>query len=74
MSRFIAIECDGVVEVHAVGNGLGFGFATFCGLDGADPVAGQKPATLPRQPKINCEHCRALIVEARRWSKRDLAA
>lgn len=72
MSKFIAIDCDGLVEVHASGSGLGFGYATLCGLDGADPVAGQKPARLPAQPKINCERCRALIVEARRWTQRDL--
>jgi hypothetical protein len=72
VSRFVAIECDGLVEVHADGVGLGFGYATLCGLDGADPVADQKPAALPKQPKINCEQCRALIVEARRWTRRDL--
>ena len=71
-SRFIAIKCDGIVEVHASGDGLGLCYATLCGLDGADPDAGQAPADLPKKPKINCEHCRALIVEARRWSKRDL--
>lgn len=74
MSRFVAIECDGLTEVHADGEGLGFGYATLCGLDGADPVAGQKRATLPKHPKINCEQCRALIVEARRWTKRDLCS
>lgn len=74
MSKFIAIEdYDGVIEVHATGDVLGFGYATFCGLDGADPVAGQKPAPLPARPKINCEQCRALILEARRWSNRDMA-
>jgi len=73
-SRFIAIECDGIINVHAEGNGLGFGYATLCGMDGADPVAGQYLADLPRRPKINCEQCRALIVEARRWTKRDLCA
>lgn len=72
MSRFIAIKCDDLVEVHADGTGLGFGYATLCGMDGADPVAGQYPADLPKRPKINCEECRALIVEARRWTKRDL--
>lgn len=73
MSRFIAINSDGIIEVHAIGDGLGFGYATLCGLDGADPVAGQSPADLPKNPKINCDHCRALIVEARRWTKRDLS-
>lgn len=74
MRRFIAIECDGITEVHADGSGLGFGYATFCGLDGADPDAGQKIVDLPKKPKINCEQCRALIVEARRWTLRDLCA
>lgn len=72
-SRFIAIRCDDLVEIHAIGDGLGFGYATLCGLDGADPVAEQYPADLPPRPKINCEHCRALIIEVRRWTKRDLA-
>jgi hypothetical protein len=72
MAKFVAIQCDDLVEVHADGTGLGFGYATLCGLDGADPVAGQKPAPLPARPKINCEQCRAMIVEARRWTKRDL--
>lgn len=73
MTRFIAISQDGLLEVHADGHGLGFGYATLCGLDGADDVIGQLPADLPKRPKINCEQCRALIVEARRWTKRDLA-
>lgn len=72
MPRFIAIQCDDLIEVHATGECLAFGFATFCGMDGADPDAGQKIVELPKRPKINCEQCRALIVEARRWTKRDL--
>jgi hypothetical protein len=72
MRKFIAIDCDGIIEVHATGDGLGFGYATLCGLDGADDAAGQSPADLPTNPKINCEHCRALIVESRRWTKKDL--
>lgn len=71
-SRFVAIACEGEIEVHADGAGLGLGFATLCGLDGADEVIGQTPAPLPKKPKINCENCRAIIVEARRWTARDL--
>jgi hypothetical protein len=75
MGRFIAIEEDGGnIEVHAAGQGLGCGYATFCGLDGADDEIGQRPAKLPRNPKISCEQCRAMIVEARRWTKRDFEA
>lgn len=72
MNRFVAILSDGILEIHANGESLGFGYATFCGLDGADPVANQYPAKLPKNPKINCYQCIALIVEARRWSKKDL--
>ena len=71
-SRFIAIKCDGLTEVHADGRGLGIGFATLCGLDGADPDIGQETVPTPKRPLIDCEHCRAIIVEARRWRTRDL--
>lgn len=64
MSRFVAIECDGKVEVHA-GPPDGSPYATLCGLDGDDSVAGQKPAALQIGARINCPQCRGVIYHSK---------
>lgn len=73
MSKFIAIESDGVYQVHASGEGAGFPYATLCGLDGDDSRAGQKPAALIIGAKIDCPQCRGIIRAAKTFRPRDFA-
>lgn len=73
MSRqdhMIAIRVDDITEVHATG-GSGVDYATLCGLDGDDPGAGQYPAELPKQAKIDCVACRQIFERARQLRKTD---
>lgn len=70
MSGYIAIECDGVVQVHANTDELGFPYATFCGLAGNDPPH-QKPAALCIGDRINCPQCYALIFAAKKYRPKD---
>lgn len=74
--KFVAFELtDGSIEVHASAAGLGFGYATFCGLDEAgDEMTGDKKTATPRKAKITCFQCEALITAARQWTRRDLAS
>lgn len=73
MSGYIAIECDGVVQVHASADGTGLPYASFCGLDGDDSHAGQRPAALLIGAKIDCMQCRNLIKAAKKYRPRDFA-
>jgi len=68
MSKYVSIECDGVVQVHAVGLG---NYATLCGLDGDDDGSGQRPANLLIGARINCPDCRAIIEAAKKYRARD---
>lgn len=70
MSRYIAIECDGIVQVHAEGLGS---YATLCGLDGNDSKVGQKPATLLIGARIDCPTCIGIIQHAKKYRARDFA-
>ena len=74
-SRFVAVEQDGVVEIHASGADASGDYATLCGVDGNDDGAGvnQRPADLPPGAKINCPQCKQLILAARKFSRRDFA-
>lgn len=71
--RFIAVTCDGITQVHANGSCLGSDYATFCGLDGNDEAIGMVPAPLQKNPKIDCDACKAMILGARQWTKKDFA-
>ena len=60
MSKYIAVEIDDQITVHAhdaTGN-----YTTLCGLDGDDthPDSSQSPVAVPRGAKINCRHCKAI--------------
>jgi len=71
MSGYIAIECDGIDQVHASGEGTGLPYATLCGLDGEDSKAGQKTVGLQIGARINCPQCRALIRVAKTYRPKD---
>jgi len=65
---YAAIEFEGVVEIHATdvtGN-----YATLCGLDGDDLTIGQKTVELPKNPRITCKTCLAIIRHAKRYKVR----
>lgn len=65
MSRFVSIECDGVIETHAapaVGE-----YATFCGLDGDDEGAGQRFNGAAPRGKVTCPDCIAMIRHAKTY-------
>jgi len=65
---FAAIEVEGVVDIHATDvTGV---YATLCGLDGDDPTAGQKTVKLPKNPRITCETCLAIIRHAKEYKVR----
>jgi hypothetical protein len=71
MSRFVAVEIDGTVGVRlpdALGN-----YETLCGLDGNDdsPGVGQSPASVPRGAKVDCPHCTAIWLTARKFKQSD---
>lgn len=68
--KYVAIESDGVVEVHAEGDA---NYATLCGLDGDDPVVGQRGAPLDIGARINCPHCIGAIRYARQFTEKDFA-
>jgi hypothetical protein len=62
---FVAIEVDGVTEIHAESpDGT---YATLCGVDGDDPKIGQRAASLPFSPTITCKSCQRIISLARRY-------
>lgn len=73
MSGYIAIECDGVVQVHANADGTGLPYASLCGLDGNDSRVGQRPAGLIVGARIDCPQCRNLINAAKKYRARDFA-
>jgi hypothetical protein len=69
----IAIEHDGVREVHATdwtGN-----YATACGLDGGidgySPMDGQRPTPLGKDRKITCPDCKAIFMHMRQYRATD---
>lgn len=69
--RFIAVRCEGVVHVHAIGT-VG-DYATLCALDGYDDGVEQEIADLPKRPKITCPDCQMLILFARTYTKKDFS-
>jgi hypothetical protein len=68
---YIAVEQDGVVEVHA--SGVIGDYATLCGMDGDDLSVGQRPAPLQIGARINCQHCILIIRTAKKYRERDFA-
>jgi hypothetical protein len=69
MARYVAIEQDGVINVHA--SGVHSDYATICGMDGDDETVGQRPAPLQIGARINCPHCRSIIMAAKAYRNRD---
>lgn len=70
-SKFVAIEHDGEIGIHALPHGADGGYATLCGMDGDDPGCGQRPAELPMGAKIDCGQCKSIIRMARKYSEKD---
>jgi len=70
MSRFVAVEIDGGVEIHLPAGAAG-AYLTLCGLDGDDLDVGQQPADVPRGAKVNCDTCRDIWATARRFRASD---
>lgn len=71
MSKYVAVEQDGVVQVHASGNDLPGDWATLCGMDGDDSRVGQKPAALIIGARINCPQCRGIVMAAKKFRPSD---
>ena len=69
MSKYVAIECDGKIEVHAAP--VHDNYATLCGLDGDDSAVGQRPAPLQIGARIDCPTCKAIIRHAKLYGERD---
>ncbi len=56
-AKRIALEIDGLREIHAAASNNG-NYATLCGLDGDDPGIGQQSGGTARPgEKINCHQC-----------------
>ncbi len=53
----IAVNIDGEVLIHIRNIGP-TDHVTLCGVDGTDETIGQRPATLPKDAKIDCNMCR----------------
>ena len=71
MSKYVAIEIDGELTIHAhdtTGN-----YATLCGVDGDDDhcAVGQKTVSLPRGRKINCKQCKGLFDAVKKYRQSD---
>lgn len=71
MSKFVAVEVEGVVEIHlpdASGN-----YATLCGLDGDDSHTGvqQALAKVPKGATVNCDACWNIFKVCRDYTARD---
>ena len=63
MSKFVAIEAQGVVRVHlphTTGN-----YDTLCGLDANDPGVQHFPASVPKGAKVDCPDCKAIWAVAK---------
>lgn len=68
--KLVAVEVEGVTQVHA--SGVASGYATLCGLDGEDESIEQYLRDLPKKPKINCQHCINIIEAAWTYTKKDI--
>lgn len=67
-ARYIAMEVEGVVEVHAratIGD-----YSTLCGLAN-DGEARQHEVALPDGKRINCDGCRRVWLAARAFVSTD---
>ena len=69
---YVAVEQDGMVEVHA--SGVIGDYATLCGMDGDDLSVGQRPAPIQIGARINCPYCIPIIRAAKKYRERDFAA
>jgi hypothetical protein len=67
--RYVAIEQDGKIEVHA--EGVNGNYATLCGMDGNDSKVGQKTTAVGIGWRINCPYCIGLIREAKTYREKD---
>lgn len=68
--RFVAIEVDGDLGVHARVAGE---YMTICGLDGGLSSEDQRECALPPQPRIDCPACANIVRAARKIRTRDFA-
>lgn len=69
MSKFVAISCQGVVQVHlphSTGN-----YDTLCGMDADDPAIEHFPAEVPKGAKVDCPDCKGLWEVAKRFRATD---
>lgn len=69
MDKYVAIEENGKIEIHA--RGIVTDHATLCGFDGDDPTEGQFPRELPEKAKIDCVYCQMIIKHVKKYTKRD---
>lgn len=69
----VAIRHDGEVVVHAAEGGVGGGYDTLCGVDGDDTAIGLSRAPLPVGARIGCGQCKAIFLQATRYTRKDFA-
>jgi hypothetical protein len=71
-SKYVAVESDGIVEVHLPASATG-NYLTLCGLDGDDSAVGQHPAEVPRGARVTCAGCRGIWQTAKQFRDSDFA-
>lgn len=74
MKSRIKISVDGDIRLHIAYEGEGY--ATLCGLDGNDSDDegdGQVTLDHPKSGKIDCDHCKRIAAEGRKWRESDFA-
>jgi hypothetical protein len=74
-SKFVAVNVDGIVQVHMNGAFSLGNYETLCGLDGDDdsPLVRQQPAKLKRGAKIDCPYCIDIWKQCKNYSAKDFA-
>lgn len=72
MSKYVAIEIEGELTIHA--QDCSGNHATLCGVDGDDPKKSvqQRDVPLPKGRKINCPQCRNILRVAWGYKPSDL--
>jgi hypothetical protein len=75
VSRLVAINVGGSVEVHACGREIPGDYDTLCGVDANDPAIGHFGIVdLPKGAKIDCQQCRGIFEATRALRRTDFAS
>lgn len=67
---FVAVVCDGAVEVHAAGVAS---YATLCGLDGDDAHDSVRQKIVASSSRrVDCPQCIQIIDLSKRYREKDI--